>query len=32
MNILFIIAIVLAAVYSFAAAGYYYGFKNWSPL
>ena len=32
MNILFIIAAVLAAVYCFAALAYYYGFKNWSPM
>lgn len=32
MNIFIIIAIVLAAIYGFAAVVYYYGFKNWSPL
>ena len=32
MNILYIIAAVLAAVYSFAAIAYYYGFKNWSAM
>lgn len=32
MNILLIIAAVLAAVYGFAAVGYYYAFKNWSPM
>ncbi len=32
MNILFTITAVLAAVYCFAAVGYYYGFKNWSPM
>ncbi|HSB32888.1 MAG TPA: hypothetical protein VLG39_00380 [Nitrospirota bacterium] len=32
MNILLIIAAVLAAVYGFAAIGYYYAFKNWSPM
>jgi hypothetical protein len=32
MNTFFIIAAVLTAVYGFAAVGYYYGFKNWSPM
>lgn len=32
MNIFLTIAAVLAAVYGFAAIGYYYAFKNWSPM
>jgi hypothetical protein len=32
MNTFFIIIIVLAAVYGFAAVGYYYAFKNWKPM
>jgi hypothetical protein len=32
MNTLFIIAALVAAVYCFAAVGYYYGFKNWRAV
>jgi hypothetical protein len=32
MNSLFIIAVLLGAVYGFAAVGYYYGFKNWRAV
>ena len=32
MNIFLIVAALLAAVYGFAAIGYYYAFKNWSPM
>ncbi len=32
MTIVLIIAAIVAALYIYAAVGYYYGFKNWYPL
>jgi len=32
MTILLIIVAIVAAIYSYAAIGFYYGFKNWYPL
>jgi hypothetical protein len=32
MTILVIIAAIAAAIYIYAAIGYYYGFKNWYPF
>jgi len=31
-NLLMIIFAVIAAIYIYAAIGYYYAFKNWNPM
>jgi hypothetical protein len=32
MVVLLIIAVIAVAIYAYAAAGYYYAFKNWRPM